>query len=369
MDSEENHACVLTACYDSRDELLLNKEGSPNNTFLFQKYTSGKFIDKKDINHQETSQVLKQIKIKNINRVMIGHFNVNVFAAKLDAIKIIITGNIDIMVFGETKLDDSYPMAQLLIDGFGKPFRLDRNSYEGDLLINVRSDIPCKQRNKHEFSNNIEGIFVEINIRKSIWLLLGTYHPQSQNKIFYFRNIRQALDMYTQNYDKIVLAGDFNAEKKEIILNLFMDLYDLQNLANENTCFKSVENPSCVDLLATNCSNSFQSTFFISTGISDCHKMIITVLKTTFKKARSKEIIYGSYKNFHNYVFRKELRYSLAECGNYNEFERCFLEVLNAHVPIKQRLVRVNEVPYMTKALKKATANRSTLENQYFKNK
>ena len=30
-------------------ELLLNKEGSPNNTFLFQKYTSGEFIDKKDI--------------------------------------------------------------------------------------------------------------------------------------------------------------------------------------------------------------------------------------------------------------------------------------------------------------------------------
>ena len=73
VDSEENHACVLTACDDSCDELLLNKEGSPNNTFLFQKNTSGEFIEKKDINHQETSQVLKQIKLKNINRVMIGH--------------------------------------------------------------------------------------------------------------------------------------------------------------------------------------------------------------------------------------------------------------------------------------------------------
>ena len=71
---------------------------------------------------------MKQIKIKNINRVMIGHLNVNFFAAKLDAIKIIIPGNVDIMVFGETKLDDSYPMAQFLIDGFGKPFRLDRNA-------------------------------------------------------------------------------------------------------------------------------------------------------------------------------------------------------------------------------------------------
>ena len=39
------------------------------------------------------------------------------------------------MVFGETKLDDSYPMAQLLIDGFGNPIRLDRNAYGGGLLI------------------------------------------------------------------------------------------------------------------------------------------------------------------------------------------------------------------------------------------
>ena len=125
---------------------------------------------------------------------MIGHWNVNLFAAKLDAIKTIIPGNVDIMVFGETKLDESYPMTQLLIDG-------------------VRSDIPCTQPNKHEFSN----IFVEINFRKSKWLLLGTYHLPSQNKTFYFRNIGRALDIYTPNYDKIVLAGDFNVEAKEIM--------------------------------------------------------------------------------------------------------------------------------------------------------
>ena len=47
VDSEENHACVLTACDDSRDELLLNEEGSPNNTLRFQKYTSGEFIEKR----------------------------------------------------------------------------------------------------------------------------------------------------------------------------------------------------------------------------------------------------------------------------------------------------------------------------------
>ena len=70
-------------------------------------------------------------------------------------LKTIIPGKMDIIVFNETKLDASYPVAQLLIDGYCKPFRLDRNPLGGGggggILIYVRSDIPCKQVNKHEF--------------------------------------------------------------------------------------------------------------------------------------------------------------------------------------------------------------------------
>ena len=227
--------------------------------------------------------------MKNIDRVIIGHLNVNFFAKKLDAIKTIIPNNVDIMVFSETKLDSSYPIAQLLIGGFGKPFRLDRNAFGGGILIYVRSDIPCKQVNKHEFSDGIEGIFVELNFRKAKWILFGTYHPPSQNGNFYFRNVWCALDVYFHTYDKILLSGDFNAEESEDTLRSFMELYDFKNLVKENTYFKSVENPSCVDLFLTNCIRSFQNTTTISTGISDCHKMIITALKTTFKKAKSKE--------------------------------------------------------------------------------
>ena len=111
-----------------------NREGSNTSenldrTFLFRKYISREFVDKSDINHKEVSQVLKGIRIKNINRVIIGHLNVNNVAAKLDVIKTIIPGKLDIIVFSETKLDASYPMAQLLIDGYCKPFRLDRNAF------------------------------------------------------------------------------------------------------------------------------------------------------------------------------------------------------------------------------------------------
>ena len=115
------------------------------------------------------------------------------------------------MVFIETKLDDSYPMAQLFIEGFGKPLRLDRNANRGGLLIYVRANIPCKQLEKHDFPDNIEGIFVEVNFRKSKWLILGTYHPPRQNDGFYFDKHARALDIYTQTYDTILLTRDCNA--------------------------------------------------------------------------------------------------------------------------------------------------------------
>ena len=112
------------------------------------------------------------------------------------------------------------------------------------LIIYAKENIPCKQVNNHVSLDNIEGMFIEINLRKSKWLLFGTCHPPSQNDNFYFNNIGCALDIYTQKYDKILLARDFNAEGMEVILKAFMELYDLKNLVKEQTCLKSVDNPS-----------------------------------------------------------------------------------------------------------------------------
>ena len=52
----------------------------------------------------------------NLNRIIIGHLNVNSFADKLDSMKLIIPENIDVMVIGESKLNDSYPISQFLRD-------------------------------------------------------------------------------------------------------------------------------------------------------------------------------------------------------------------------------------------------------------
>ena len=72
--------------------------------------------------------ILKGLRVKNHNRIIIGNHNINSINNKFDASENIITGNIDIFVIIETKLDETFEIAQFCIEGFNEPYRLDRNS-------------------------------------------------------------------------------------------------------------------------------------------------------------------------------------------------------------------------------------------------
>ena len=52
------------------------------------------------------------------------HLNVNSLRNKFDALKFIINRNLDIILFSETKLDDSFPSAQFMLKNFGIPIGL-----------------------------------------------------------------------------------------------------------------------------------------------------------------------------------------------------------------------------------------------------
>ena len=109
-------------------------------------------------------------------------------------------------------IDETFPTGQFFIAGFTAPYRLDRNIQGGGVLVYVKEDIPSKQLNCHVFPEDIEGMFVEINQRKTKWLLFGSYHPPSQSEQYYFHCVGRAIDKYS-NYDKFLLPGDFNAEE------------------------------------------------------------------------------------------------------------------------------------------------------------
>ena len=336
--------------------------------------TGGEDISESESGIESASDLLKGIRIKNVNNVIIGTLNINSISPKFEQLQEIIGRNLDILTIQETKLDSSFPAQQFVLDGYTKPYRLDRNRLGGGVLIYVREDIPSKELTKHTFTKNVEGMFIEINLRKTKLLFFGGYRSDHKDfglsKEDFLEQLTFALDKYS-TYERILLAGDFNIDKEEEILQDFLFERNLKNLVKDETCFKSIDNPSCIDLFLTNSPSTFQNTTTVTTGLSDFHKMVVTVMKTTFPKAQPKIVYYRDYKNFDIYNFRTDLRARLSETKekDYYHFELTFLRVLEEHAPMKKKILRANDKPYMTKALRKAIMRRSTLKNKYLKKK
>ena len=127
---------------------------------------------------------------------------------------------LDILIITETKLDNTFPVSQFHIDGYSKPYRLDKNRIGGGIIIYVREDIPNRMLTKHNFPDNIEGLFIELKLRKNNWLLGGMYHPPSQPDQYFFNTLDNALDVYS-NDESILVIGDFNAQIGETHLDTF----------------------------------------------------------------------------------------------------------------------------------------------------
>ena len=154
--------------------------------------------------------------------------------------------------------------------------------------------------------------YVFVYMKGNEWLICCSYSP---NIIFVSRHLGQiakGVDTYSKKYEKILLMGDFKIELKEPNMKAFCNQYKLKALNEEPTCFKNYTNPSCIDLYLTNCPKSFQSTLTIETGISDFHKLIVTVLKNKHEKVPPKIIHYRDYKNFDSNKFFEKLQLKLS---------------------------------------------------------
>ena len=89
------------------------------------------------------------------------------------------------------------------------------------------------------------------------------------------------------------------------------------------------------------------------------------MLKICFKREESKNFIYRDYKNFNDTDFCMDLENKLEECPkDYENFEKTFVNVLDAHLPGKTKVLRGNQKPHVDKNLCKAIMKRSKLTNK-----
>ena len=96
-------------------------------------------------NHKDKINIngeLRCLRVKYLNKLIIGHLNINSQRNKFKLMTHQIKDNVDILMISETKLYESFPTRQFFMEGFSSPRRLDRNCNGGGIFLYIRKDIP-----------------------------------------------------------------------------------------------------------------------------------------------------------------------------------------------------------------------------------
>ena len=120
--------------------------------------------------------------------LILGYLNINSLRNKIINLRDVFAKvPIDILCADETKLDDSFPDSQFLIENYQfPPFRRDRNSKGGGKIVYVREGLFSKKLKQFE-SEFIETICIEIKISKKNWCILFAYRPPNTDKQYFFK--------------------------------------------------------------------------------------------------------------------------------------------------------------------------------------
>ena len=160
---------------------------------------------------------------------------------------------------------------------------------------------------------NAETICLELTIVKKKWCILFAYRPPNTDKEEFFDEISVSLNKILGKYDNIILAGDLNidelrpcSDSSKNHLSDMKDIFDLTKFIKEPTCFKS-QNSTLLDLILTNRPRSFMQSHNFETGLSDCHKLVCSILRASFKKLPPKIIKYRDQKHFDQKKFLHDL--------------------------------------------------------------
>ena len=76
-----------------------------------------------------------EIRLKNPNSLTFVHINMNSIRNKFEMLHEVIGNNIDVLLISETKLGASFPLRQLILNGFTPPYRLERTYIVGKGVI------------------------------------------------------------------------------------------------------------------------------------------------------------------------------------------------------------------------------------------
>ena len=311
---------------------------------------------------------------------LIGYLNINSLRNKIiDVRELIGRLQLDYFVISETKLGSSLPSAQFHIVDYEIRNRRDRNKSGGGLIEFVKKGIITKRLKDLE-TNLSETICTEITISKKRWFCMSVYRPPTSSNIdTFFAELIISLSKVVNKFDNLIIMGDFNIDITEEDCSRFdkleelRDTFNLTDLIKSETCYIN-NHKSTIDLFFTNKPLSFQGNSTTETGLSDCHKLITTIMRPFVSRLKPKIIFFRNYKRFDETKFLADLKdttfsFTSADTNeNYLFLTNSFSKIVEKHLPLKKKTLRGNHAPFVFKELRKAIYTRSRFRNRVLKN-
>ena len=97
-------------------------------------------------------------------------------------------------------------------------------------------------------------------------------------------------------------------------------------------------------------------------GLSDFHKLVVTILKMYLPNSQPNVITYRDHKNFDNSRFSEEFLYEIKNLGRLNKnisiFHNVCIEVLEKYAPEKQKYIRANQANFMDSMFRSKLCNK-----------
>ena len=208
---------------------------------------------------------------------------------------------------------------------------------------------------------------------KRKWCIISLYRNEDVNPETFLNKLSQSLDQLLDSYENVMIIGDININSldksncKFKHLKTFCESYDLTNLMKEPTCFQS-ENPTSIDVILTNKPRSFIHTKSVVNGLSDCHSLVMTMLKAQISKLAPIHISYRNFKDFDEHAFNSDLGHAISQIdfdqdSNDTKLFEIYSAIAEKHAPMKTKVLRGNDAPFMTNALRREIKHRSRLRN------
>ena len=143
--------------------------------------------------------------------------------------------------------------------------------------------------------------------------------------------------------------------------NELIEDHELSALISGPTCFKNI-NPTSIESFLTSKKSRFMNTLTFEAGLSDHHKFIGTMLRSTFAKGKPRKLFYRCYKNYDNEKFEEELKKHLSSVLDFESFHLAFKTTLDRFRLLKQNVVQNKNQAFVTKTLCRAIMKKSELK-------